>query len=91
MKFSAKTVMKTATFRDLSLARHQGTLAENPLSGYFDVSHTYDHSKENFTTYFLLITASTGLFLALVNMALVALRARRSNVGGDAVLDSPLV
>jgi hypothetical protein len=34
MKFMAKTTMKTATFRDMTLAQQQGTLADAPLSGY---------------------------------------------------------
>lgn len=33
--------MNTATFRDLSLANSQGTLVENPLSGYKDGSIEY--------------------------------------------------
>lgn len=41
MKFMAKTTMYTATFRDLSLASSQGTLVENPLSGYRDGSISY--------------------------------------------------
>ena len=34
MKFMAKTYMNTATFRDLSLARSQGTLVDTPLAGF---------------------------------------------------------
>lgn len=34
MKFMAKTVMKTATFRDMSLANAQGTLTDTPLAAY---------------------------------------------------------
>ena len=30
----AKTYMNTATFRDLSLARSQGTLVDTPLAGF---------------------------------------------------------
>ena len=30
----AKTTMNTATFRDLSLARTQGTLVDQPLAGF---------------------------------------------------------
>jgi hypothetical protein len=36
MKFMAKTTMNTATFRDLSLARSQGTLVDSPLAGFLD-------------------------------------------------------
>ena len=36
MKFSTKTVMKMATFRNLSLGRNQGSLVVNPLAGYLD-------------------------------------------------------
>jgi len=34
MKFMAKTVMKTATFRDMALANAQGTLTDTPLAAY---------------------------------------------------------
>lgn len=34
MKFMAKTEMKTATIRDVTLANYQGTLVENPLKRY---------------------------------------------------------
>ena len=34
MKFMAKTTMQTATFRDLQLARTQGTVVKSPLAGY---------------------------------------------------------
>lgn len=41
MKFMAKTTMNTATFRDLALANAQGTLVDNPLSGYRQGSISY--------------------------------------------------
>jgi uncharacterized membrane protein len=41
MKFMAKTTMNTATFRDLALANSQGTLVNNPMSGFNDGSMNY--------------------------------------------------
>lgn len=61
MKFSAKTVMKTATFRDLSLGRTQATLVEYPLSGFFDnTDHYQKNTMENIRTYFFLSVALIG-------------------------------
>lgn len=82
MKFSAKTVMKTATFRDLSLGRNQGVLAKYPLSGYFDGSQQYIHeTKGNVGTYIFLVSASCALCFSVWNLYKVAKEARRSNVG----------
>merc|ERR1719464_580193 len=62
MKFSAKTAMRTATFRDLSLGRHQATLVEYPLSGYFDESDHYRRDTwGTIGTYFFLSLATVGL------------------------------
>jgi hypothetical protein len=43
MKFMAKTTMNTATFRDLSLARSQGTLVDSPLAGFLDGKARSNH------------------------------------------------
>ena len=92
MKFSAKTVMKTATFRDLSLGRYQGSLAENPLSGYVDSSTEYQQqSMGNVSTYFFLVGASAALCLSLWNLYRVVKQSRRGNVGGSTNSDSLLV
>jgi len=62
MKFSAKTVMKTATFQDLTEAHNQGTLAKFPLAGYINQSAKYrKHSMGNAFTYTFL-SASIVLF-----------------------------
>ena len=92
MKFSAKTVMKTATFRDLSLGRYQGSLVEYPLSGYFDASKQYRQKTwGNVGTYFFLASASCVLLLSLWNLVRVAGRSRRSSVGATTNSDSLLV
>ena len=92
MKFSAKTVMKTATFRDLSLGRNQGSLVEYPLSGYFDASQQYRRqTMGNVATYFFLVAAAAALVLSLWNLYKVSKQARRSNVGVAANSDSLLV
>lgn len=55
MKFSAKTVMQTATFRDMSLARAQNSLASKPLSGFMNLDHYYRNEFfGNVFTYLLL-------------------------------------
>lgn len=62
MKFSAKTTMRTATFRDMSLGRTQGTLVESPLAGFLDSSREYRRDVVgNVLTYFFFITATLCL------------------------------
>mmetsp|Transcript_7002 Transcript_7002/g.20311 ORF Transcript_7002/g.20311 Transcript_7002/m.20311 type:complete len:536 (-) Transcript_7002:1209-2816(-) len=69
MKFSAKTVMKTATFRDLSLGRNQATLVEYPLSGFLDEA---DHYRRdifgNIATYFCLSAVALVMFFSVFNL-----------------------
>lgn len=68
MKFSAKTVMKTATFRDMSLGRAQGTLAKSPLAGYLHTKGMYrEKMMGNFFTYFFFASATLFLVYALVS------------------------
>lgn len=75
MKFSAKTVMKTATFRDLSLGRHQGVLGENPLSGYLDSRERYStHTMGNLAVYAAFTGVVVALALSLLNLYRVATR-----------------
>jgi len=79
MKFSAKTVMKTATFRDLSLGRTQATLVEYPLSGFYDKAHRTSYTKDtmgNIATYLFLSTMSLCLLYAVWNLYIVAKAAR---------------
>jgi hypothetical protein len=62
MKFSAKTVMKTATFRDMSLGRIQNSLVETPLSGYLNSRGKYQVQKfESFLTYCFFFVATAAL------------------------------
>ena len=68
MKFSAKTVMKTATFRDMSLGRAQGSLVKSPLAGYLHTSGLYRQKMMgNVWTYFFFALTSGALIYALVN------------------------
>ena len=84
--------MKTATFRDLSLGMHQGTLAENPLSGYFDASQQYRaHTWGNVASYIFLVAASAVFILSLWNLFWVVSQARQRNVGDSANSDALLV
>lgn len=54
MKFMAKTSMNTATFRDMSLGRYQGTLTATQMNGY-NVSNTWRREGfSNVLTYFFL-------------------------------------
>jgi len=56
MKFMAKTTMNTATFRDMSLGRYQGTLTATQMNGY-NVNKNW--RREAFAN------AATYLFLCL--------------------------
>ena len=77
MKFSAKTVMKTATFRDLSLGRTQATLVEYPLSGFFDEADHYRlDTMGNIATYFCLSAVTFALFYSLYNLYIVSKAAK---------------
>lgn len=63
MKFSAKTTMETATFRDMSVARSQNSLVKYPLAGYLNSGGEYHREwASNFMTY---------SFLALSTICLV--------------------
>jgi len=78
MKFSAKTTMNTATFRDLSLGRTQATLVEYPLSGFFEETDHYRlNTRSNIKTYFCLSAAVMGLFYSLINLYVVSKAAKR--------------
>ena len=69
MKFSAKLVMKTATFRDVSLGTAQATLTANPLSGYVKSSKSYRREGfENFMTWFFLVGVSSAFVYSLWNL-----------------------
>jgi len=72
MKFSAKTVMNTATFRDLSLGKTQATLAEYPLSGFYENSDKYKKDTiGNIRTYAFLGFTMIGLIYSLYNLVAV--------------------
>jgi len=84
MKFSAKTVMKTATFRDLSLGRTQQTLVEYPLSGFLDESdHYHRHTMDNIATYFYLCAAVLATIYSLYNLYIVWKAAKAEQTTGD--------
>ena len=78
MKFSAKTVMKTATFRDISLARAQGTLVVDPLAGYREDSRgPYRQTMlGNYLSYFFFIGTTIAMIASLYLLYMVA---RQSN------------
>eukprot|EP00535_Pseudo-nitzschia_heimii_P009854 CAMPEP_0197173388 /NCGR_PEP_ID=MMETSP1423-20130617/344_1 /TAXON_ID=476441 /ORGANISM="Pseudo-nitzschia heimii, Strain UNC1101" /LENGTH=498 /DNA_ID=CAMNT_0042622203 /DNA_START=192 /DNA_END=1688 /DNA_ORIENTATION=- len=84
MKFSAKTVMKTATFRDLSLGRIQQTLVEYPLSGFFDEDDHYrQHTMDNIATYFCLSAAIFATVYSLYNLYIVSTAVKREESTSD--------
>ena len=62
MKFMAKTTMNTATFRDMSLGRYQGTLTATQMNGY-NVSKSWH--REGFSTAltYLFLGASMVIFV----------------------------
>ena len=72
MKFSAKTYMQTATFRDLSLGRSQSTLVDSPLSGYFlSTDHYQKNTLGNFKTYGFLTFTVVALIYSVYNLSAV--------------------
>lgn len=84
MKFSAKTVMKTATFRDLSLGRTQQTLVEYPLSGFFaEADHYRLHTMDNIVTYFSFCAAVFAMIYSLYNLYMVSKAAKSERSTDD--------
>jgi hypothetical protein len=71
MKFMAKTTMNTATFRDLSLARSQGTLVDSPLAGYLDgkarSNHYFLQNAGSVANYMFLAVSATVLVYGVAN------------------------
>jgi hypothetical protein len=93
MKFMAKTTMNTATFRDLTLANTQGTLVENPLSGYRQGSISYMSSinpRTSFVMEYLFLFVS--MFVLIYGLCQFRI-ARRDAQSGPATttLKQPLV
>ena len=79
MKFSAKTVMRTATFRDLSLANYQGTLASQSLAGYVNESFEFhSKTKTNAITYTFLVSMSLLCACSIYYLVGVIREAHRS-------------
>jgi len=74
MKFMAKTTMNTATFRDMSLGRYQGTLVATPLSGFQGNKSWRRESWSNKLTYLFLAVASCFFAYGLIYF----LRVRRA-------------
>lgn len=69
MKFSAKTTMETATFRDMSLGRSQNSLADSPLAGYLNSgSHYRAALLGNFLTYVFLLLSTCALCYSCVSL-----------------------
>ena len=54
MKFMAKTTMNTATFRDMSLGRYQGTLTATQMNGFSGSKNWRQEAWENALTYLFL-------------------------------------
>lgn len=71
MKFMAKTTMNTATFRDLSLARSQGTLVDQPLAGFMDAkarsTHYMMESAGTLVNYLFFVLSIGVLFYGITN------------------------
>ena len=79
MKFSAKTVMRTASFRDLAIANLQGTLTSHSLSGYVDQTYEFhSHTKTNALTYTFLISMCMLCVASLVYLVKIIQEASRS-------------
>ena len=94
MKFSAKTTMHTATFRDLSLGRNQATLVKYPLSGFFDEQDRYTRDVVgNFVTYFFFASVVFGFLYSVYYLYKVAdhiaRETRRGKRNSKSKLSSP--
>ncbi len=90
IKFSAQTRLQTATFRGLSLGKHQGTLTKYPLSGFVDAKKEY-HSKTrgNFIKYSFLFLSSCAFCFSLWNLYKVTKNTRQR--GNDASSQDALI
>jgi hypothetical protein len=62
MKFSAKTYMQTGTFRDMTLARLQNSMADSPLAGFYHHAEYQNYFWTNVWTY-VMFSASVGCCL----------------------------
>lgn len=79
MKFSAKTVMRTASFRDLAMANLQGTLTTHSLSGFVDTTFEFQNkNKTNALTYTFLVSMSLLCLGSLYYLVQVIREATRS-------------
>lgn len=79
MKFSAKTVLRAATFRDMAVANLQGTVSKNPLAGYVDTSVDFESkTRQNALTYTFLVSMSLCLIGSLFYLYTVIQEALRS-------------
>lgn len=54
MKFMAKTAMNTATFRDMTLGKYQGTLTATQMNGYNVQNAWRKEAVATFMTYLFL-------------------------------------
>jgi hypothetical protein len=66
MKFMAKTTMNTATFRDMSMGRYQGTLVSTPLAGFEGKKSWRRESFSNKMTYLFLCVAAVVFAYGLI-------------------------
>ncbi|KAL7499869.1 hypothetical protein ACHAWT_008717 [Skeletonema menzelii] len=79
MKFSAKTTMRTATFRDLAMANMQGTLTTQSLAGYVNESFEFhSKTKTNAITYTFLISMSMLCACSIYYLVKIIREASRS-------------
>lgn len=89
----AKTTMNTATFRDLSLANLQGTLVENPLSGYRDGTFTsmsrISEGEQARTVLFGYLILFTSVFICFYGIYKYVTIMRAANKPPETVTDSP--
>mmetsp|Transcript_19598 Transcript_19598/g.28334 ORF Transcript_19598/g.28334 Transcript_19598/m.28334 type:complete len:309 (-) Transcript_19598:70-996(-) len=67
MKFMAKTTMNAATYRDLSLAKQQGTLVDIPLSGLSTSTRSSNNNGRNafLTVLFFMVSMAAAVFAAI--------------------------
>jgi hypothetical protein len=66
MKFMAKTKMNTATFRDMSMGRYQGTLVSTPLAGFQGKKSWRREAFSNQMTYLFLCVSAIVFAYGLI-------------------------
>lgn len=91
MKFMAKTNMNTATFRDMSLGRYQGTLTATQMNGYNVNKNWRREGFSNVLTYLFLCSSLVVFIYGSVYLYKVKVATNYQPTFGWANFKEPLV